>query len=122
MTKTERKEFEAWCNKTLKEYQSILMLDDFRLLPIEKSESEASESAFRYPYKNIQIRYSKEVEDDYKAKKYDEARITLMHELCHTMTDPLYDKALQRMVSRNEIEDERERLTDHIANLVFRLL
>jgi len=34
------------------------------------------------------------------------------------ITDPLYSKACDRYTGKNEIEDERELLTDKIANII----
>jgi hypothetical protein len=42
--------------------------------------------------------------------------------LCHLITDPLYSKASTRLVSKTEVEDEREKLTDHLAVMAHKLM
>jgi len=44
-----------------------------------------------------------------------------MHEMFHVVTDKLYAKAGSRFVGNGELEDEREQLTDHLANIVLKL-
>lgn len=46
----------------------------------------------------------------------------LLHEMIHALTDEFYSKSTERFVSRTEIEDSRESLTDHITNVVYALL
>ena len=50
-----------------------------------------------------------------KDNKNSERRI--IHEFCHIITDPLYAVVLD-FPSKKQIENERERLTDHIAQIV----
>ena len=42
----------------------------------------------------------------------------MVHEFCHLLTDGLYTKATKRFASKDEIENERERLTDHITRAI----
>lgn len=117
--KTE-KEFESWANDILKRLQTILLLDSFTLQPIEKSGSKASESKLNYPYRDIQIRYSEDLFKDWENEKFNDAIQVLIHEMVHPLTDPLYCVSMDRFVSRDQIENEREGLTDYIANIVIR--
>lgn len=50
----------------------------------------------------------------------EEALATLIHEYIHPLTDPLYCKARSRYVTHDELNDEREALTDHIANIIIK--
>lgn len=121
MAKSKRKEFEAWANKQLAALQKTLLLDAYTLRPIEPSERPASLCEFRYPYKDINISYSEQVIEDWLKGDKAGALETLTHEMCHPLTDALYSKSLDRHCSKQEIEDEREALTDHIANIVIKL-
>jgi len=40
------------------------------------------------------------------------------YELCHLITEPLYSKASTQFVSKTEVEDEKEKSTDHLAVMV----
>lgn len=109
--------------KMLEKAQKVLLLEDFTPLTIEygcKSPNAHAECVLQYPYKSITVRYGKDLLDDWCASKRDEVKAVLIHEMCHPITDPLYCKASERWVGRNEIEDERERLTDHIANIIIK--
>ena len=114
--------FEKYAIEKLKKIQKILLLEDFYPLKIEPSKSRASESEFSYPYKSINIRYSQDLLDDFKKKDFVSVNAVLVHEMFHPVTDGLYSKATDRYVTKNEIEDERERLTDHLANIISKLV
>ena len=73
-----------------------------------------------YPYLNATIYYGDESLSDFIAGKKD-MKPFVLHEFCHLITDPFYAKASNRFVSKNEIEDERERITDMICNVVLNL-
>ena len=110
--------FEKWALPKLKQLQKILLLEDFHPLQIEPSETEATQSQFHYPYKTITIRYSKGLIEYFEEKNYEKCLNIICHEMCHPITDGLYCKAANTFRTRDEVEDERERLTDHIANIV----
>lgn len=118
--KTEIEQFENWANAKLEEWQEILLLQGYTLKKIKKSSDDSSKMIFRYPYKNIEVHYAKDVFEDWKNGEKDEAEQVLIHELCHVFTDPLYSKAVDRFPSKNEIEDEREHLVDHITNIIWK--
>jgi hypothetical protein len=100
-------------------YVPILMLQHFTF-EINKDDGAYFTCKFCYPHFEAVISYSEQANKDFLAGK-DISRY-VVHELCHLITDPLYSKAFDRFVSKNEIEDERERLTDWIARMVMRLL
>lgn len=114
------KVFEKWALPKLYKIQKILLLEHFAPLDLEPSETEASECQFNYPYQTITIRYSKSVLSDFYNKNYQRVIGVLIHEMSHCLTDALYAKATTQWTSRSEIEDEREKLTDHIANIVLK--
>jgi len=118
----QNKKFEKWAMPILVRLQKIILLEHFEPLKIEfgcKSKHAHAECQISYPYQSITFRYSKECLDDF-IKDPKEVLPVLVHEMCHPLTDPLYDKAVARFSGNKEIEDERERLTDHIANIVLR--
>lgn len=117
------KELEKYLNNELKRLQKVLLLNDFYLNDVEyrKDLEGYLETAFLYPYKIIEIRYSDLVIRDWKEGKR-KFKHELIHELCHSITDPLYSVAWDRWVTKDQINNERERVTDNIANLVINLL
>lgn len=84
----------------------------------EKSDSHYG-SAFRYPYLQQEILYSQKAFDEWVSGVDQE--IYILHEICHSLTDELYAKAGDRFTLSRTIEDARERLTDHITNIVYKL-
>jgi hypothetical protein len=78
------------------------------------------ECNFNYPYLNGKIFYSKRAVSDWGKGK--DMTPFVLHELCHLITDPLYAKACSRYTGKADLEDERERLTDSICNIVLKNL
>jgi len=116
-----KKEFELWANKKLKEIQGVLLMNHFKLEPIkESSEHDTSYSITRYPYKESVFQYGKNVYDSWARGDKEEALSILIHESFHPLTDPLYCKAVSRYTSRDELEHEREGLTDHLTNIILK--
>jgi len=114
------KEFEAYVMKVIKKFKPILLLDRFTFKVAYPCENKNSlmECKFRYPYLDASIIYNNEAVSRWK-KKEDMTQY-VVHEMCHLITDPLYSKATNRFVSKGEIEDERELLTDYITNIVLK--
>ena len=121
---TTKKAFEAWAWPILRKYQSILLIQDHNLT-FEYDDTMRGgtlmEHANRYPYKETNITYGDTAIRYFKDKKHNDLRGVLIHELCHSVTDPLYVKACNRYATIDDLADERERLTDHIANVVLKL-
>lgn len=118
------KEFEKWAKKNLAKLQSVLLLHDHVVsfeYDGEMTSPTLMQHGFNYPYKTTAIYYGDTALKKWAAKEKEELYNCLIHELCHSVTDPLYAKATSRYVSRGEVEDERERLTDHIANILVNL-
>ena len=125
MTNTKQnKEFEIWAMKHLLRIQKELLLEDYYPLTLnygcENSEASA-ECKVAYPYKTITIGYSDSLVKDWSNGKKDYVIAVLTHEMCHVVTDPFYIKAISRYAGRDEMEQERERLTDHIANVIIKI-
>lgn len=120
--KPNTKAFEAWAMPVLQKLQTVMLLHDHAPLKIELKQKMKALAEFQisYPYKSLHIRYSPDVLEMFEKKEFEELKGVLSHELSHALTDPLYCKATNRYVGKQEIEDERERLTDHIANIVLK--
>lgn len=114
--------FEKWAMPQLRKLQKLYLLEHFEPLRIETTDKEnvVAECAISYPYQSITIRYSSELTKDFRDKKFSSIMATLAHEMAHPLTDPLYWKATGRYSSKEEINDEREKLTDHIANILIK--
>lgn len=118
-----KKEFEKWCLVHLKKLQKILLLEHFHPLKFyfKNTQNEAIATClFNYPYQSIDITYSKCLYESWEKKDYSHVKNVLTHEMCHPLTDPLYEKATRRYVAKDEILDEREKLTDHLANIILK--
>lgn len=119
-----QKQFEKWANKILKELQEVYLLQHFDLKPIKFNKNETKAQAtctFNFPYNTIQINYSKDLYEDWEKKDYVDVIGTLIHEMGHPLTDELYSKGYSRFCGKEEIEDAREKLTDHFANIILKL-
>jgi hypothetical protein len=107
--------FEAWTNKLLSRLSIVLPV----IRGCKDSRADA-ECVVHYPYKTITVRYDDDLVQDWLGGNEQRVVGVLTHEMCHPLTDPLYCKAVERWTAQQEIEDERERLTDHIANIILR--
>lgn len=119
-----QKQFEEWALKELKKLQKILLLDSFEPLKLvfdSKEEKASAKCKFSFPYKTITIEYSKELYEDWKKKKYKDVIDVLTHEMCHPITDPLYDAGYAKFITKESLEDIRENTTDHIANIIIKI-
>lgn len=114
-----RKKFEAYIKAVSEKFIPKLLLQNhtFSILRGVTLDGSLFEAVCNYPYLTVCIRYSEEAFHRWE-KKVDLTPF-IVHELCHALTDPLYCKADNRYVTRQEILDERERLTDLIANIVL---
>lgn len=112
--------FEQWIKKCVDYYSPIIGVD-LHEITIKKQEDEKYLMSIKctYPYLDPTLYYSKESEELWK--KGELKKDIILHELCHIITDKLYCKAISRFVSRDEIEDERENLTDTISAIIRKL-
>lgn len=117
------KKFEKWAWTIIKKYQNILLLNDHIVtLEYKKMKEEVvMEHEFMYPYKNTNIRYGEFALEWWKKKKYKQLTDVLIHELCHSVTDPLYSVGHDRFTTKDSLNEARERITDHIANVITHL-
>lgn len=115
--------FERFALPFLKKLAKTLLLEDHYPITIEPGVQKTSsymECNLSYPYKFIEIHYSQSVIDDFEKDERKTLKNSLVHEMVHAITEPLYVKAVYRYTTSDEINDERERLTDHITNIVLR--
>jgi len=107
--------------KRLLKLQEILLLNHFYPIKLEYTpNNKTTECRFHYPYQSITIKYSNEILEYWNNKEYDQVLFMLTHEMCHPLTDALYDTCFDRFIGKETLENEREKLTDHIANIVLR--
>ena len=120
ITKKDKQLAEKEIMRLIEKYSPILLLDHivFRSHYGLENANSLAESVFRYPYLDATINYGDELIGMVKSKK--DITNYVIHEMCHTITEPLYSKSISRYVSPGEITDEMERLTDHIANIIFK--
>jgi|GEM_PF-2675581 len=115
------KQFEKFAQKVIAEYQRKLLLDRYTITIAPRTTTEYMECGFRVPYLDVTIGYNPEkIERDWKAGRKADLTQALIHELCHVVTDPLYAKASDRYAGKNDLESERETLTDHIAMIIVK--
>jgi hypothetical protein len=117
-TNKEKKQFEKWAMNQLLNIQRILLLQDHYPIELEWKEGSDSECVFCYPYKSIKILYADYLLDEWRKKNYSKVIDVLVHEMCHVITDPFVQRAYARYTTKEDVMDERERLTDHIANII----
>jgi len=115
-----KKDFIIWFDNHIKYYKPFLGIDLQEIKIKYDSEVNYLSIGLSYPYLNPTIYFGEKAFEDFKNNKI--TKQTVLHELCHILTDPLYVKATQRYVSTDEIEAERERLTDTIGNIINNLL
>ena len=116
-----KKKFEAYLLKVINKFIPILLLQNhtFRIEYGVGDKKAYFECLFNYPYLDVTIVYSESIYK--KWKRGENITPLIVHEMCHPITDPFYSKSVQRYVSKNEIHDERETLTDHICNIALRI-
>jgi hypothetical protein len=114
----QEKQLIKWVEEMYHKYKSTLFIEKYHLKVRikEKDEDYYLASKFNYPYLDLTIIYSAEFLKDWQKNKKDAER-RIIHEFCHAITDPFYATVIN-WPTRSKIEDERERLNDHIAQIV----
>lgn len=110
------KKLEIWIAEMFNKYKGILFIEKYHLKMEKDKEERYLASKFNYPYLDIKILYSDGFLKDWEKNKRDAER-RIIHEFCHSITDPFYSVVID-WPTKNSIENERERLTDHIAQIV----
>lgn len=116
MKKTER-EYSEWIDAVVKKWQPRLKLDQFEIRNEKDPEQKHMACRYNYPYLTGVILWTDSSFQAW-AKGDKVAEHKVIHEMCHLVTDPFYTKAVMRYIEKESLEDERERLTDHVALIV----
>ncbi len=119
MKKKTHKDFINWIHEQVLFYGKPLNVSNQRIKVEFNDKTSFLEITCTYPYLEPTIRFSDSAFKEWAEGKMERDRI--LHELCHMITDPLYSKAVDRYVGKNEIEDERERLTDTMTVIIRNL-
>lgn len=122
-TNKDKIEFEKYLMQISLKYQKILLLDNSVLTWTFGTDNKNAyaESWVAYPYLSLNLHYSQEMLDEWLKNKTSKiVKRAIIHEMIHPLTDALYIKGIERYSSKSEINNERERLTDHIANIIIK--
>jgi hypothetical protein len=118
------KEFEKFANRVMLKYQKKMLLQACNIYisysPVMEDGIYMS-CSFAYPYKESNIKYGESALTLWSEKKKVELERVIIHEMCHIVTDELYSKGYDRFITKTELEDARERTTDHFANMIYSL-
>lgn len=115
-----KKDLHAEVRKLWGKYSKILHLTEFKPeFKIDDNIEAMAQVSVSYPYKSPLVTLNSIKLID--APKEEREQV-MIHEFIHLLTNPLYAKATTRYVSRNEVEDEREALTDHLTSIVYDLV
>lgn len=114
----EEKEYKKWIEQMYKKYAPILFIEKYNLKSRMQTidEDYLLASKFNYPYLDATIIYSQKAIEDWKKDKKDAER-RLIHEFCHIITDQFYG-TVTNWPSKVQLEEARERMNDHIAQIV----
>jgi len=114
------KEFKKWIEKQIKYYKPFLDINLQNIKVEYNKDIEYLSISNTYPYLEPIINFSDRALKEWKDGNLKKDRI--LHELCHIITDPLYEKAIRRYITEDEILDEREKLTDTICVILNNLI
>lgn len=114
--------FEKYVHEIISIYSPKLLLqrNTWKLNYGVENDNSLMECRNNYPYLNVTLNYSDKIVDIWK--KGEDCLPFIIHEMCHPITDPLFNKATNRYVGRDELRDERELLTDYICNIIVKNL
>lgn len=72
-------------------------------------------------YLQFTVTCSDTILSHWKKEEYSELGFVLLHECCHILTEPLYNVAIDGVtnMSKNFLEDIRERQTQRITNAIY---
>lgn len=112
--------YSAFIQSVIDRWQPRLRLEHFVIYPEKDESTRYLACRYNYPYLDGAILWTDRSFRDWRDGDERHER-KLVHELCHLITDPFYTRAGDRYVTKEVLEDERERLTDHIAVLAITL-
>jgi len=124
MKKRTSGDFEKHIKGLIDKYSKILPVSHlkFDIKKMTEGDNDAyMQCASNYPYLDPTIYYSDRSLNDFIAgKDFEDIETSVVHEMIHPLTEPLYIKATQRYITHTDINHERERLTDLITHLVYK--
>ena len=118
--RVKRQKTQRWIEKQVEFFKPLLGLDSQKISVAFREDTGYMEITLTYPYLEPTIRFNDKVVKDLLGGDLKADRV--LHELCHVLTDPLYTKACGRWVSKDEVNDERERLTDTMTIIIRNLI
>ena len=110
------KKFIAWIEKLVKHYAPIMGLTLYKITARKRDSEKYIAMTNRHPYQDNEILFTEKAMLDWEKGILGEQEI--IHELCHILTDPLFNKATNRYVGQDDLNEERENLTDRIAIII----
>jgi len=114
------KKFVEYLEGLVKKWNKVLLTDmyGFTIKKARDCGDAYMQCAPNYPYLNPTLYYSDRSYDDWKVGKFNEE--VIIHEMVHPITWNLYEKAMERFVSKEELRCEMERLTDVISTIIWK--
>jgi len=119
--------FRAFVKKWLIEYRNMIFAREYKLT-IDYLDEDKNKVMISVDlkYLTIHVEVFKPIEILWKKKKYEDLKETLLHEICHILTEPMYDLQVELIngnsIHNNTIEETRERQTQRIANVINNLI
>lgn len=110
--------YEKWLYKQWAKWAPVLLIERHDVV-FKRDDNEYMTCSFNNPYLDIVITWSKASRKRWRRNKAEHLN-DVVHEFCHIITNPLYGKATSRYLHREELEYEREQLTDHIRRIVYK--
>ena len=118
--------FETYMVKIVGELKKVLGLVEYAgtiNFPENDSGGTAMDINVDVKYLRFSVQVYPVCRGDYKLKRYDDLLEYMTHELCHIITEPLYDKAVRGIATcqQDDLEVDREQATQRICNIVMKL-
>lgn len=120
MKKKTEKQYAEFIKSTIEEWVPRLHLHHFTIYQEKDSSQKYLACRYNYPYLDGAVLWTDASYKDWADGTDDGHERKIVHELCHLITDPFYTRAGERYVTMAALEDERERLTDHIAVMAYK--
>lgn len=121
------KEFKNYIKKLFQNNLDQYIIHDFTTLNFNFTESCQCGKPLQFvfcidfsrPYHDAMVTITPIAYKMYKEGKLEELKKGALHELCHIHTIPLGDMAQDRFITKKEIQDEVEHLTEVIKNYIL---
>lgn len=121
--------FKKFIKNTAIEYRTIVFGGEYKmdiLYMEEDKDNRLADIEIDGKYLNFKLNIYPLLEEMYKDKKYKEVAEVILHEMCHLLTEPLYELVCNmvegKFVTSENLEDVRERQTQRITNTISNLI